>query len=233
MKGTLFLVPVSLGDCDVRDSIPEGVIEIIRHLRVFIVEEIRTARRFLRKTDPSFPLDDTVFHILNEHTRPDQHLAMLHELMNGSDAGLMSEAGLPGIADPGAAIVALAHDNDIRVRPLPGPSSVLLALISSGLNGQRFTFNGYLPVRGPERQHAIREMETRSLSGEAQIFIETPYRNEKLINDIVSICRGSTRLCIAAGISTDREFISTRPIERWKNDLPDINRIPAVFVLQA
>jgi 16S rRNA (cytidine1402-2'-O)-methyltransferase len=232
LKGTLYLIPVTIGESDLHKTIPAGVSEVVKRLRVFIVEEIRTARRYLRKTDPAFPLDDVVFHILNEHTGKAEHAAFLTELMEGNDTGLMSEAGLPGIADPGANIVALAHRKGIKVSPLAGPSSILLGLIASGLNGQRFAFNGYLPVKQNERIKAIREMEVRSSEGEAQVFMETPYRNMKLLTDLINVCRGNTMLCVAAGITTAEEFISTRSIGEWKKDLPVIDRIPAVFVLQ-
>lgn len=233
LKGTLYLIPLPLGGTRLTESIPSGVIETIGRLRHFIVEDIRTARRYLRSTDREFPIDDSVFHILNEHTRKEELAHMLDSAMLGVDIGIMSEAGLPGIADPGALIVEMAHKRGISVKPLTGPSSILLALISSGLNGQNFCFHGYLPVKPPERENKIREIESRSKTGEAQIFIETPYRNMKLIDDLLKICMGSTRLCIASGITTDAEFILTLTINEWKSRVPDINKVPAVFVLQA
>jgi 16S rRNA (cytidine1402-2'-O)-methyltransferase len=233
LKGTLFLIPVTLGGDNIADTIPSGVSAIISLLRVFVVEEIRTARRYLRKTDPVFPIDDSVFYVLNEHTRNEDMEEMLDSALDGKDIGLMSEAGLPGIADPGSALISLAHRKGIRVKPLSGPSSILLALISSGMNGQSFTFNGYLPVKPDERHRKIRELEERSRSGESQIFMETPYRNLKLFNDLISSCNGSTRLCIAAGLTTDKEYILSRTIKEWKGTNPPIDRIPTVFILQS
>jgi len=233
VKGTLYLIPLPLGDNQLTESIPSGVMETAGRLRYFIVEELRTARRYLRKTDREFPLDESVFHILNEHTREEELAPMLDSAMKGNDIGLMSEAGLPGIADPGAMIVEMAHRKGITVKPLTGPSSILLALISSGLNGQNFCFHGYLPVKPTEREKKIREIEIRSKTGEAQIFMETPYRNMKLLNDLLKNCMRSTRLCIASAITTDDEFILTLTIEEWKKRVPEINRVPAVFVLQA
>lgn len=233
MKGTLYLIPVTLGGDDPRDVIPAGVLDITVRLRNFIVEELRSARRFLRSIDPTFPIDDSVFNILNEHTRKDEISQLLAVVAGGTDAGLMSEAGLPGIADPGAVVIAMAHRMGIKVKPLSGPSSVILALISSGMNGQSFTFNGYLPVKPHERVARIKELESRSMRGETQIFMETPYRNTKLLTDVLSSCRDTTKLCIAAGISTSDEMILTMTIAEWRGKKPQIDRIPAIFVLQS
>jgi len=233
VKGTLYLIPLPLGNNTIAESVPAGVTAIVVKLRHFIVEEVRTARRYLRKIDREFPIDDSVFHILNEHTREEELASMLEAATEGNDIGLMSEAGLPGIADPGALITAMAHRKGIAVKPLTGPSSILLALISSGLNGQNFCFHGYIPVKTAEREKKIREIEARSKAGEAQIFMETPYRNMKLMDDLLRICMGSTRLCVASGITTEAEFIKTQTINEWKSAPPEIDRIPAVFVLQA
>ena len=176
MSGTLYLIPVTLGSDDPAMVIPRGVIDITLKLRLFIVEEVRSARRFLRSIDKTFPIDETEFFVLNEHTRTDEILKMLGGLFDGKNAGLLSEAGLPGIADPGSELIAMAHASEIRVMPLSGPSSVILALISSGMNGQSFTFHGYLPIKPAERGAKIREIESRSMTGETQIFMETPYR---------------------------------------------------------
>lgn len=233
MKGTLYLIPVTLGGDDPRDVIPAGAIDISVRLRYFIVEELKSARRFLRSIDPGFPIDDSVFTILNEHTRSEEISQLLTLVADGNDAGLMSEAGLPGIADPGALVVAMAHRMGIRVKPLSGPSSIILALISSGMNGQSFTFNGYLPVKPHERVARIKELEARSTRGESQIFMETPYRNTKLLTDILNSCRDNTKLCIAAGISTGDEMIRTMTIAEWRKKIPQIDRIPAIFVIQS
>jgi 16S rRNA (cytidine1402-2'-O)-methyltransferase len=232
VRGRIYLIPVTLGGDDFLKVIPEKVIIITRQLRFFIVEDIRSARRFLRLIDKTFPIDDTVFFELNEHTGESDITDYLEPAMKGSDIGLMSEAGLPGIADPGARIVALAHQKHIIVTPLSGPSSIILALISSGLNGQNFTFNGYLPVKPAERAARLRELEKKSGEGCAQIFMETPYRNQKLLETIISTCHNETKLCIAADITLPTESIRTMKISEWKKDLPSINDRLVVFVMQ-
>jgi len=232
-KGTLYLIPVPLGETDLSGSIPAGVSLIVTTLRHFIVEELRSARRYLRKTDPLFPIDDSFFTTLNEHTRENEIEGILNEALKGTDIGLMSESGLPGIADPGARVVLLAHKLGIKVKPLPGPSSILLALISSGLNGQAFTFHGYLPVKPGEREKKIRGIEVMSKSGVSQVFIETPYRNSGLLEDLIRICKPATKLCIAAGLTTQEEFIFTCPVGEWKLKDPPVAKIPAVFILLA
>ncbi|MBK7132716.1 MAG: SAM-dependent methyltransferase [Bacteroidales bacterium] len=232
MKGRIYLIPVTLGGEDFLKVIPEKVLSITRGLRFFIVEDIRSARRFLRLIDKTFPIDDTVFFELNEHTGESDISEYLDPVIKGSDIGLMSEAGLPGIADPGAKIVALAHKNKLVVTPLSGPSSIILALISSGLNGQNFTFNGYLPVKPAERTNKLKELERKAGEGCAQIFMETPYRNQKLLETIVTTCQHDTRLCIAVDITLPTETIRTMKISEWKRDLPTINDRLVVFVMQ-
>ena len=232
MKGRIYLIPVTLGGDDFLKVIPEKVISLTRQLRFFIVEDIRSARRFLRLIDKTFPINDTAFFELNEHTGESDIADYLEPAMNGNDIGLMSEAGLPGIADPGARIVALAHKKEILVTPLSGPSSIILALISSGLNGQNFTFNGYLPVKPAERVARLRDLEKKAGEGYAQIFMETPYRNQKLFETIITICQNETRLCIASDISLPSESIRTMKISEWKRDLPSINDKLVVFVMQ-
>jgi 16S rRNA (cytidine1402-2'-O)-methyltransferase len=233
MKGTLYLIPVSLGGDDPSSVIPQKVIEIATGLRYFIVEEIRSARRFLRSIDPGFPIDDSEFGVLNEHTRDSELQELLRHLENGNDAGLMSEAGLPGIADPGSSLISLAHKKGIKVRPLSGPSSVILALIASGMNGQIFTFHGYLPVKPNERSAKIREIEARSSARESQIFMETPYRNMKLLRDLLTICKDNTRLCIASAITMNEEFISTKTVGEWRVKIPEIDRLPTIFIVMS
>jgi len=232
VKGRIYLIPVTLGGDDFLKVIPEKVISLTRQLRFFIVEDIRSARRFLRLIDKTFPINDTAFFELNEHTGESDIADYLEPAMNGNDIGLMSEAGLPGIADPGARIVALAHKKEILVTPLSGPSSIILALISSGLNGQNFTFNGYLPVKQAERVARLRDLEKKAGEGYAQIFMETPYRNQKLFETIITICQNETRLCIASDISLPSESIRTMKISEWKRDLPSINDKLVVFVMQ-
>lgn len=232
MSGRLYLIPVTLGSEDFSKVIPEKVINITRQLRYFIVEDIRSARRYLRLIDKEFPINETIFFELNEHTAESEIVQYLDPVLKGLDIGLMSEAGLPGIADPGALIVALAHKKRITVSPLSGPSSIILALISSGMNGQNFTFNGYLPVRPEERSARLRELEKAASKGFAQIFMETPYRNQKMVDSIISTCHKDTKLCIATDITLSSESIRTMSISEWKKEIPELTDRLAVFVIQ-
>jgi 16S rRNA (cytidine1402-2'-O)-methyltransferase len=186
----------------------------------------------LRHIDRDFPIDATVFFILNEHTGEKEISHYLDPVFAGSDIGVMSEAGLPCIADPGAKIISLAHEKNITVTPLSGPSSIILALISSGLNGQNFTFNGYLPVRSEERIAKLRELERKSREGFAQIFMETPYRNEKMFESIIATCNPDIKLCIAADITLPTEMIITRKVSEWKKNIPDLKNRMTIFILQ-
>jgi 16S rRNA (cytidine1402-2'-O)-methyltransferase len=232
VNGRIYLIPVTLGGDDFLKVIPEKVISLTRQLRFFIVEDIRSARRFLRLIDKEFPINDTVFFELNEHTAESDIAHYLEPVTNGSDIGVLSEAGLPGIADPGARIIALAHKKKITVTPFSGPSSILLALISSGLNGQNFTFNGYLPIKPAERSAKLRELEKKAGEGYTQIFMETPYRNQKMLESITTSCHNDTMLCIAADITLSTESIKTMSIREWKRDLPSLNDKLVVFVMQ-
>jgi len=232
VNGRIYLIPVTLGGDDFLKVIPEKVISLTRQLRFFIVEDLRSSRRFLRLIDKQFPINDSVFFELNEHT-PDAEIEQyLEPVYKGSDIGILSEAGLPGIADPGAKIVALAHRKRITVTPLSGPSSIILALISSGLNGQNFTFNGYLPVKPAEKSLKLKELEKRAGEGYAQIFMETPYRNQKMLETIIATCHNDTLLCIAIDISLPGESIRTMRISEWKRELPMLNDKLVVFVMQ-
>jgi 16S rRNA (cytidine1402-2'-O)-methyltransferase len=232
VKGRIYLVPVLLGGEDYRAVIPEKVIAITKNLRFFIVENLRSARRYLRLIDNGFPIDSSTFFELNEHTADKDVGHFLDPVINGSDMGLMSEAGMPGIADPGNKIISLAHKKGIPVIPLSGPSSILMALISSGMNGQQFCFNGYLPVKPEERAARLRDLEKKSREGFAQVFIETPYRNNRLIESIIATCKNDTLLCIAADITLPSESIVTKSISEWKKNLPSLNSRLVVFVLQ-
>ena len=223
---------MTLGGDDFLKVIPEKVISLTRQLRYFIVEDIRSARRFLRLIDKEFPINDSVFYELNEHTGEADIAHYLEPVSGGSDIGILSEAGLPGIADPGSRIIALAHQKRITVTPLSGPSSILLALISSGLNGQNFTFNGYLPVKPTERSAKLRELEKKAGEGFSQIFMETPYRNQKMLESLIATCHENTLLCIAADITLPTESIRTMRISEWKRDLPLLNDRLVVFVMQ-
>jgi 16S rRNA (cytidine1402-2'-O)-methyltransferase len=232
MSGKIYLIPVTLGGNDFLKVIPEKVLGITRELRHFIVEDIRSARRYLRLIDKSFPIDETHFFELNEHTGESDISHYLEPATKGHDIGVMSEAGLPGIADPGARIVALAHRMKLTVSPLSGPSSIILALISSGLNGQAFTFNGYLPVRPDERSAKLKELERRASEGFAQIFMETPYRNQKMLESILSVCRGETMLTIAMEITLPDESIRTMKVSQWQNEQPQLKDKLVIFVMQ-
>lgn len=226
------MIPVTLGGSKYSEVIPDFVASITRKLRVFIVEDLRSARRFLKTLDKEFPINECSFLEMNEHTPDRQISEFLEPLLEGNDAGIMSEAGMPGIADPGAKLIALAHLKNIKVVPLVGPSSIILALAASGLNGQNFSFNGYLPVNQTERAIKIKELERRSASGFSQIFMETPYRNQKLLEAIVQICNNHTMLCIAADLTLPSEEIRTLPISEWKKKMPDLTKRPVIFILQ-
>ena len=229
MKGKLYLIPITLGDSLVESVIPIDVINKTKVLRYFVVENIRTTRRFLRLIDSDFPIDDTVFFELNKHTSQEQIVSYLQPLQQGHDVGVMSEAGVPGVADPGAAVVELAHKQNIQVVPFVGPSSILMSVMASGLNGQNFAFNGYIPVKSPERIKHLKFLEKRSIQEQqSQLFIETPYRNGAMVDDIIKACMPQTKLCIATDISLDTECIKTDTLQNWKKNIPDIKSQPMI-----
>lgn len=230
----LYLIPSTLGDTPAQQVLPSPNLDIIRSLDHFAVEELRTARRFLVRCGYARPIDDIKFYVLNEHT-PEQDVPGFFSASGYADMGLISEAGLPAIADPGSVLVKEAYKLNYRVIPMVGPSSIMMALMASGLNGQNFAFNGYLPVKNPERAGRIRFLEKRSESEmQSQIFIETPYRNHHLIETLLEVCKPMTRLCIAANITLENEWICTKPIRDWKiQPPPDLKKQPAVFILQA
>ena len=229
--GTLYLVPTGLGG-DPGDVLPPETRARLLALTVFIVENAKSARQFLKSAGYPHALQTTEMHVLDEHTRAAAMTHLLAPLLAGHDCGLLSEAGAPAVADPGALLVRLAHQTGIRVVPLVGPSAVLLALMASGLNGQRFDFHGYLPVRDEERAKRLKEVEHASqLRDSTQIFIEAPYRNNSLMRAILESCRDDTLLCIAADLSLPSEFIRTQPIAAWRKTPPDLDRRPAVFLL--
>ena len=232
MEPALYLIPVTLGETDHRKVLPEYNREVISRISYFIVENVRTARRFLKKCNPAIVIDDMHFYELNEHTSPEQVSGYLAPLAKGQSVGLLSEAGCPAIADPGADIVAIAQQRNYRVVPLVGPSSLLMALMASGFNGQGFAFHGYLPIETSARVACIKALESRMYAeNQTQLFIETPYRNNKLMEDIVRTCRPSTKLCVAANITCDNEYIRTRTIKEWMGNLPDLNKKPAIFLI--
>lgn len=232
--GKLYLIPTPLGDYDPALVLPAPVLELLPSIKTFVVEETRTARRFLSAAGLKGHIQDLEFHELNEHTDPASVESLKSLFLDGNPVGLLSEAGLPAVADPGALLVALCHREGIEVVPLTGPSSLMLALMASGLNGQSFAFNGYLPVKPDERRNAIRAIEKRSATlRQSQIFIETPYRNDALLADILATCGGRTKVCVAADITLESAYIKTKTVEAWKKDVPAIGKRPCVFIILA
>ncbi len=224
----LYLLPTPL--CD-ENSLQQTVpfnISVINSCRYFIVEELKTARRYLRALDKNFDIDGRTFVELNEHTSPQEIMELFNTLLKNKKGIMMSEAGCPGVADPGAAIVQMAHKNNVKIVPLIGPSSIIMAIMSSGLNGQNFAFNGYLPKEKTELAQKIKSLEKLS-SQQSQWFIETPYRNIQLFEELLKTLNPNTKLCLAANISSATEFIKTKTIADWKKAKPEINKIPCVF----
>ncbi|MBE0647739.1 MAG: SAM-dependent methyltransferase [Bacteroidales bacterium] len=231
-RGTLYLIPSTLGDTRPEDVLPEKTLAVIRSLNSFIVEELRSARRFLRKAGYQGDFERTGLLVFNEHTNRDDLAAFLEPMLAGTDTGLLSEAGTPCIADPGAEIVEIAREHGIRVIPLSGPNSILMALMASGFNGQNFTFHGYIPIDRNERQRKIREMERAAVEkDQTQIFIETPYRNKAIFEALIQTCNQATRLCIALEVTTENESIEVRTIAEWKKRNEHLHKKPAVFLL--
>lgn len=230
MPGKLFLIPTVLNENSLH-VIPAYVHEITRSLNHFFVENERTARRYLRKSGFTKSFDEIILLPLNEHTSPAEISTYLDYLLMGNDCGLMSEAGLPAVADPGHLLVQKAHENNVQVIPLTGPSSILLALMASGLNGQQFSFHGYLPVSQPERNKKLMQLEQRAMAGETQIFIETPYRNNTLIADILQTCSPATAFCIAVDLTGENESVKTKTIAEWRKQKPAPGKIPAIFLI--
>lgn len=240
MSAALYLIPVTLGETPIEQVLPSYNHEVIMGIRHFIVEEIRSARRFLRKTDREFPIDDCTFYEMGKHSDERQFSTYLQPLREGKPVGVISEAGCPAVADPGADIVRIAQREGLRVVPLVGPNSMIMAVMSSGLGGQSFAFNGYLPVEPSDRAKRLKALESRAWTeGQTQLFIETPFRNQKMFQSLLSTLRPQTRLCIAAGITTADEYIRTLRISEWKREgLPlkgaggtDLSKVPAIFLI--
>lgn len=230
--GTLYLLPVWLGDAGGSEQMPPENIAIASRITLFFTEQEKTARRMLRRMVPNIELAKLEMHRLDKDSDPHDAEAMIMRLRDGRDAAIVSEAGMPGIADPGALLVAAAHRAGVQVVPLIGPSSLFLALAASGLNGQRFTFHGYLPVKPEERKVAIKQLENDALrNGTAQLFIETPYRNEALLKDLLDHCRPGTLLTIAIDLTQPDGSCRTRTLTNWRKDLPVLGKRPAVFIL--
>ena len=233
--GTLYLIPVTLGEDNITQVLPPDVVNITQRLDSFVVESEKSARHFLSTIKTIRPVRELTLNLLNEHTEQKDVNALLAPLLAGKDVGLMSDAGCPGVADPGAKLVELAHQKGIRVIPFVGPSSILLSLMASGFNGQQFTFLGYLPVDKTQRNQKLKAIEKRSLTNkETQIFIETPYRNQHMLEAIMSVCQPNTKLCIACDVSLTTELISSKTIASWrKSPLPDLHKRPTIFLLLA
>ena len=231
METALYLIPVMLSDEPLEKVLPAHNLEIVRGISHFIVENVRSARRFLKKCDKSIDIDRLTFYVLNEHTRPEEMSDYLTPLLEGHPMGVISEAGCPAIADPGADVVAMAQARGLRVIPLVGPSSILKSLMASGFNGQSFAFLGYLPIDSGKRSRKFKEMERYIQGGQTQIFIETPYRNNRLIAELVSSLRGDLKLCVACDITGEGETIITRSIREWSKTKYDYDKRPAIFLL--
>ena len=233
VMAALYLIPNTLGSTRIDHVLPAAVADIVGTIRHYIVEDVRTARRFLRLVDHTIDIDSLTFYELNGHTPAGQVASFLTPLIEGHDMGVISEAGCPAIADPGADVVALAQQHGLRVVPMVGPSSILLALMASGFNGQNFAFNGYLPIRNPERSRCLRRLEARAhQEHQSQLFIETPYRNRTLVEDMLHTLQPQTMLCIATDITLETEQIRTLSIGEWcRTELPDLNKRPTIFII--
>ena len=232
METALYLIPCTLGDTPLSQVLPSYNAELIGQIRHFIVEEIRTARRFLRRVDKVFPIDDCTFYEMGKRADAGRFASYLKPLDEGHAVGVISEAGCPAVADPGADIVAIAQRRGIRVVPLVGPNSMIMAIMGSGLNGQSFAFNGYLPIDDGERAQRLKALEQRAQrERQTQLFIETPYRNRRMFDTLLRVLSPKTRLCIAAGITTSDEWIHTHTVAEWKRlELPDLSRVPTIFL---
>lgn len=233
MPGKLYLIPNTLGSAETGQTIPSEVAQMAVKLRHFIVEDLRTARRYLRLLDRQMDIDGSQFFMLNKRTSPAQWSEYLKPLKAGHDVGIISEAGCPGVADPGAEVVKMAHEAGIQVVPMVGPSSILLAMMASGMNGQSFAFVGYIPIKKEDRLKMIKQLENRSRNEhQSQLFIETPFRNNHLAQDIIDSCAPKTRLCIACNLTMPDEYVVTKTIAQWKGKLPELHKKPTIFIVQ-
>lgn len=232
MPGTLYLIPVPIA-ADALHTLPAEIFTITRELQYLFAENARTSRRFLKLLHPELVIESLQISEIDKHTGPDFSL-LKKWLLAGYEVGVMSEAGCPGIADPGSELVAAAQQAGARIRPLTGPNSMMLALMASGLDGQRFAFHGYLPVKDPARSAKIKQLETLSAKEQqTQLFIETPYRNNVLLADLLRTCSPSTRICVAQNLSGEQEYIKTATAAQWKKNIPELEKSPAVFLLLA
>ncbi|MFV8379967.1 SAM-dependent methyltransferase [Flavobacterium sp. LB3R33] len=232
LLGKLYLIPTTMGDCDPMDVLPQTVKRSIDFIDYYIVENEKTARKSIKGVNPEKKQSELKLFVLNKHTETKEHLDFIKPLLEGKNMGLMSEAGCPGVADPGAVIVKLAHEKGIQVIPLVGPSSILLAMMASGMNGQSFTFNGYLPIEKGEKKTALKNLEKLSQDkNQSQIFIETPYRNNKMLEDILQAINPATHLCIASDITLPTEYIKTMRASDWKKAKVDLHNRPTIFII--
>jgi 16S rRNA (cytidine1402-2'-O)-methyltransferase len=233
-KGKLYLIPAPLSDSGVNDYIPAKVRDTVNSLKHFVVEDLRTSRRYISKLKTDTPIDELNFALLNEHTDIKAIAALLNPVLQGYDLGLLSDAGMPCIADPGEELVRTAHSRGITVVPLVGPSSIFLALAASGLSGEKFSFEGYLPAKTPDLIKTLRRLEQQSRQeNQSKIFIETPYRSAKIFETILNVCSSGTFVCVACNITAADEFIQTRQVGEWKKNIPELNKKPCIFILQA
>lgn len=230
--GKLYLIPTTLGEMNPEDVLPQTIKRSIDFIDHYIVENEKTARRFIKSVHPEKKQPDLKISVLNKHTETHEYQEFIKPLLNGQNIGLMSEAGCPGVADPGAVIVKLAHEKGIQVVPLVGPSSILLAVMASGMNGQSFAFNGYLPIDKGEKKSALKNFEKLSFDkNQSQLFIETPYRNNKLVEDLLAILQPNTNLCIACDITLPTEYIKTLAVKDWKKQKVDLHNRPCIFII--
>ena len=231
-KGKLYLIPTTMGEMNPDEVLPSLVYRTVELLTTYIVENEKTARKFIKSVQPSKIQADLKLSLLNKRTEDSELQSMIKPCLNGENIGLMSEAGCPGVADPGAAIVKIAHEHGIQVVPLVGPSSILLAMMASGMNGQSFAFNGYLPIDKSEKKNAIKNFETLShAKNQSQLFIETPYRNNKLMEDLLQFLQPNTSLCIACDITLPSEYIKTYRVADWKKIKVDLHNRPTIFII--
>jgi len=231
-KGTIYLLPTALSEREPEYYLPSFYAQFVLEVKHFAVENIRTARRFLRRIQPQTDINGSTFYLLDKKSSQEDAQKALKPVLKGENLIIMSEAGAPGIADPGALLVRLAHQSDVKIVPFVGASSIMMAMMSSGLNGQNFAFSGYLPIKKPERIKRIKELSMRALrENQAQIFMETPYRNNHLLEDVLLHADKGLKLCIASNITAEEEFIQTKSLKAWKNNLPDLHKIPTIFIL--
>lgn len=230
--GTLYLIPITLGDNNPHDVLPQTVQRAVDMMDTFIVENEKVARKFIKSICPDKKQSELTLFSLNKHTEVSEHRSFLAPLLEGKSIGLMSDAGCPGVADPGAVIVKLAHEKNIKVVPLVGPSSILLSLMASGMNGQSFAFNGYLPIDKSDKKNTLKQLERLSLErNQSQLFIETPYRNNQLLEDLTQILSPQTQICVACDITLESEFIQTKTAAQWKKNKVDLHKRPCIFII--